>query len=303
MQIAFLILAHHQPHHLLRLVERISKPWNTIFIHIDKKVDIGEFEYLFYGKKNTLFLDEKNRVNVNWGGFSMVRATLQLINIAQQYPINFDRYCLLSGSDYPIKNTDEILKGLKNDTEYMLIGSKISKYSTSELHTKFIKYYYFDDYPLLKKIHLSGKLWRNQYKRINLYHGTQWFCLSFKAIEYIIKFIKTNPDYVRFMKYTHCSDEIFFVSILKASPYAHKISHDFEQANSQSSYYLNKVHGIHYVDWINATNKGCSPRELTMIDKKELEHTDALFARKVDQNRSSYLLGFLDTMLDSSKVG
>lgn len=299
MRVAFLILAHNQPYHLVRLVERISRPGGTVFIHIDKKVDIGEYEYLFRRVENALFLDEKKRIKVEWGGFSMVKATLNLIDMAYRYHRKFDRYCLLSGSDYPIKNTQEIFKRLENDAEFMFIGSKLTSRSESAAHKAFIRYYHFNDNLLLKKHKLSGKLRRKSYAKIALYHGSQWFCLSTKAIEYVIDFINRNPDYIKYMKYTHCPDEIFFTSIIKSSPYSEKISFDFERKTRQSSIYLHTVQGIHYIDWSEVSNDRGSPRVLTMRDKDAIHNTNALFARKFDHNESIYLLEYIDKLIDA----
>lgn len=300
MQVAFIILAHYQPDHLARLVKRISTPWNTIFIHIDKKSNIKKFKSLVEEKENIIFVDEKRRVNVSWCGFSTVKAILNMIDMARQHQRDFDRYCLLSGTDYPIKNTEEIFKGLKNDTEFIFVGSKMSDRSTSNTHAHFIKYYHFDDTPLLKTLRLSARLWRRPYGKIELYHGSQWFCLSKQAVEYALDFINRNPDYMRYMKYTHCSDEIFFTSIIKSSPYSDKISFDFEREISRSSFYSHRELGIHYIDWDNPSNNDCSPRVLTMLDKDSLQNTNALFARKFDQNESFYLLDYIDKLIDAN---
>lgn len=300
MQIAFIILAHDQPDHLARLVKRISKPWNTIFIHIDKKSDINKFKSLVEEKENIIYVDKKRRVNVSWGGFSAVKSTLNMIDMARQHQRDFDRYCLLSGADYPIKNTEEIFKGLNNDTEFIFVGSKITDGSASKTHASYIKYYHFEDTPLLKKLRLSGRLWRKLYRKIDIYHGSQWFCLSKHAIEYALDFISRNPDYMRYMKYTLCSDEIFFTSIIKSSPYSDQMSFGFGREVSRSSFYSHREQGIHYIDWDHPSNNNCSPRVLTMLDKDSLRNTNALFARKFDQNESLHLLDYIDKLIDAN---
>ena len=47
MKIAHLILAHKNPAQLERLIRAMKHPAFHFYIHVDKKSDIGPFEYLF----------------------------------------------------------------------------------------------------------------------------------------------------------------------------------------------------------------------------------------------------------------
>src|SRR3990172_12171962 len=56
---------------------------------------------------------------IHWGGFNMVQATLDLIRAARTGSVPFDRFCLLSGADYPIKTRAEVRRTLDCDLEFL----------------------------------------------------------------------------------------------------------------------------------------------------------------------------------------
>ncbi|HEX9943140.1 MAG TPA: beta-1,6-N-acetylglucosaminyltransferase [Thermoanaerobaculia bacterium] len=296
MRIAFLILAHHQPAHLARLVRILNRDWARIFIHIDRKVDIADFQRLAPEDGNIRFLGEDQRTKVSWGGFSQVAATLNLLGAALSSGEAFTRFCLLSGSDFPIKGMEHIRAALDTEKEFIRVDRRIGALDAN-LHCKNVRYFYFTDVPLLKRSRLSGLMPRRCYTKINLYHGAQWWSLTGDCVKYIMDFIRSNRDYVCFHRWTLVPDEIFFHSIVKQSPFASNITHDFETAPSYSEYMSLNEHGCTYIDW-NA--KGVPlPKVLTLDDYDSLMDSRCLFARKFDERRSSSLLERLEKKISA----
>src|SRR5262249_41192696 len=105
-KLAYLIVAHHQPTHLARLIRALDQDNSAFFIHIDAKVPLAPFTAVVPQRDNLLFLP--HRVEVQWGRISVVQAVLQLIHTAVASGQAFTYYILLSGSDYPIKDTHAI---------------------------------------------------------------------------------------------------------------------------------------------------------------------------------------------------
>lgn len=64
MKIAHLILAHQDPYHIARLVERLCA-FSDVYIHIDAKQKIEDFSRLI-SRKNCYFTTK--RYKVYWGG-------------------------------------------------------------------------------------------------------------------------------------------------------------------------------------------------------------------------------------------
>jgi len=292
MNIAYLILAHQHPLALKKLIDKLSMGCAHFFVHIDKKKDIKEFQSVVTNV-NVVFLKGRERVKVSWGGFSQVAATLNLIQAAKKHYKIFDRYCLLSGSCYPIKNNEEIRTRLASNIEYIRIDNIING-SNGDIHFDNITYYWFMDWPSIIKNALKRKVKRNAYTGFDSYYGSQWWCLTRDCIDYVMMFVNNNIDYMKFHKYTLCADEIFFASIIKNSPFANNISHDFEKAKDLVQYKKSNIHGCHYINW-NAV--GCSlPKVLDMEDAEFLVKSDALFARKFDPEKSRELIDFIDSV-------
>ena len=76
MQKAYIILAHKCPSQLFRLYKALNDEFSSFFFHIDKKVDITKFQGLI-PDPNVKWVD---RVEANWGEFSLVEAVLNLLN-------------------------------------------------------------------------------------------------------------------------------------------------------------------------------------------------------------------------------
>ncbi len=290
MNLAYLILAHQNPLALKKLIEKLDHNGVCIFVHIDKKSEIKKFLSVI-AKSNVVFLPNNKRVTVNWGAFGQVLATLNLIEFAYKYNVNFDRYCLLSGSDYPVKNNNEIISQLDSNVEYIRIDNVIDGYN-HDSHFDNIQYYWFMDWPGKIKNLLKRKIKRKIYANIQSYYGSNWWCLTNDCITYILKFVKDNKAYMRFHRYTLCVDEIFFASIIKASPFAQNISHDFEETDDVLKFRESNIHACHYIDW-NALDVSL-PKVLDMNDAESIVKSSALFARKFEPDKSNELIDYLD---------
>ncbi|WP_294952842.1 beta-1,6-N-acetylglucosaminyltransferase [Sulfurovum sp.] len=293
MTIAFLLLAHHQPEHTGRLVRMLDDPRHHFFIHVDKQTDLSWFRKKATVKgENVHFLTDRNRFKINWGGFNMLKATLRLVETAWQSPLQFGRFCLLSGSDYLLKSQADMRTALAEDIEYIRIDRMLSDHQ-SDTHSHNIEHFFFPDNPILKSFRLSGRFHRRPYDGIALYHGSQWWALSRRAISFILDFLEKNPAYTQFHRYVNCPDEIFFASMLKSTPFADRISHDFEARQLMDP----TLFGAHYIDWCLCSNDGRSPKILTEDDYEKLYRSEALFARKFDEESSAILLQKIDRCL------
>ncbi len=288
--IAFLVLAHDQPEHVGRMIRALQHPLHRFFVHIDKKSDAVQFrKKAAVEHAGVYFMTGRDRLEIRWGGFRMVEATLRLIGRAWEHPEHFGRFCLLSGADYPIKPLEAIRTAMAEDIEYMRVDRRLSN-RPGGTHSHYIERFFFADRPVLKACRLSGKFSRKPYEDTVLYHGSQWWALSRRAVGYILAFLGQNPAYERFHRYVHCPDEIFFVSILKSAPFADRISHDFETGKPMEP----TLFGAHYIDWYSRSNGGKSPKVLTEEDYEKLRRCEAMFARKFAAAPSAALLRKID---------
>lgn len=208
----YLILAHTNPKQLKRLLNVLQ---DDIFVHIDKKAKIEDY---YFKRENITYI--QNRVNVNWGGYSMVQATLNLINESYKNK-KYDYFTLLSGLDYPIKDEDSFNKYLKMN--YPCNYIEYSKINNDEgmLKRRYLKYKLFDKRTcitcFIQKLFDHMYYSRRPYKNLAIYKGSQWWCLSREGIEYILNYINKNKSVINYFKHTDIPDEMFFQSILLSS--------------------------------------------------------------------------------------
>jgi len=165
---------------------------------------------------------------VNWGGFTQVEATLNLINASLETGEKFDRFCFLSGADFPIKTLGRIRDAFESHDEFLRVDRRINA-SDKNAHCNNVRYSYFVDSSESDTSNLRPGPPRAVYDKISLYHGCSWWILTENCMKYVLGFLQENEEYVAFHRHTLCPDEIVFHSIVKNSPFAARITHDFER--------------------------------------------------------------------------
>jgi hypothetical protein len=224
--VAYLILAHDNPRHFGRLLSALASPTAAFFVHIDKKSAVAFTHSL--DAEVVCFLAD--RLQVHWGDFSMVKATLALIGQALSDPRHFDRLVLLSGADYPVRSASYIESFLERHSDAEFISmvrmpseaadkplSRLTRFRPSPDETLFRSFIR----RAMRKARLTPR--ERDYTRVlgNLvpYAGWQWWALTRGACEYIEEFCADNPEIVSFFRNTHIPDEMLFQTILANSPY------------------------------------------------------------------------------------
>lgn len=288
MRIAYIDLVHKDPILVERVAKRLTQGTNnTIFIHIDKKIDINDFSNIIESK-NIRFI--KNRVEVNWAGFSSIKATINSFKEALDYG-NYDRFVILQNLDYPLKSNKEIEEFFNNNNNKEYICARKDTGLNSESH-KYCLYWKLDDKDFISKIcnafcktittlkiNINFKkdyiVLHNQ--RYDIYRGWDQIALTKKAIKYIVDFYDSNLTFNNYFNSCFASDESYFHTIL----YNSKI---FSISNNNKQL-LNLTY-FEYPDVVRLFN---NPDEIKNIDLK-----DFLFIRKVSSKSSKELFDFLD---------
>ncbi|MCL6524174.1 MAG: beta-1,6-N-acetylglucosaminyltransferase [Thermoflavifilum sp.] len=277
----YLIQVHKNPEQVARLVKRLSFPDIDIYIHVDKKIDENLFRKELTGLPVQFI---KNRINVQWAGFSNAMATVNGLKEILLTRKSYDYIHVISGQDYPIKSNKYIIEFFEKN-----IGKEFMHYKSiydewQEALPK-IEHFHFEDWKIRGKYRLSFLLKRILPKRKFPYQWkpygySRWFSISSGLAEYIINFMNKHSDFVRFFKYTTCGDEIFFCTIAVHSPFAPKIIND----------------DLRYVDWSTKLNnpKAANPKILTIDDLPLITQSNKLWARKFDVKKDSTILDELD---------
>jgi hypothetical protein len=304
---AYMILAHHQPEALTRLLDGVKAPWAHAFVHIDSKADREPFERTLCSREDCTLIASNQSVPIYWAGYSMVEATFRLLRHAHQDARRFERFALLSGVDLPIKRLDEIADRLSGSDEIIRVDRRLDPTGKTDFDLRASRVY-LGDGPLLNprsKVPLLPRLTRKlepwllnrPYPRLAIFYGPQWWCLTREAVDMIFAFADRRPDVMHWFKRTRCPDEMVFQTILKNSALAKNISYDLTRGDEDREPTL---HGSHFVDW--SRPKPDRPATLTLEHLPQLLDSEALFGRKFDNKRSLGLISALQEKLQQSAL-
>lgn len=226
MKIAYLILVHNNARHLERLIQSLLFENTEIFVHVDKKRDINQFANF---KDNEKVHYIKERVSVNWGGYSMVKAQLNLLRSTRT---EFDYYILLSGVDYPVKSNEYIKEYLTLNNGKNFIGAEamplshkpMDRLSTFHLEggirAKGIKKYF---------IKLGNQILKYTINKRALpcdlipYAGSQWWALHKDFVKHLLIYLEENEEIEKFYKNTFIPDEMFFQTLIMNSAFKESV--------------------------------------------------------------------------------
>jgi hypothetical protein len=293
-KIVYLVLAHNSPAHLRRMVQALATDSASFLVHIDRKAELDIFRDALGGAVDFT----RERVAVHWGDFSQVEAILVLIREALADARNFDRFVLLSGTDYPVRPASYIADFFARHPETQFINMvKMPSVSASKPLSR------LTDYRPAPATSMLGKLSRKVGARLGLkarqrdykpvfgelqpFAGSTWWALTRKACEHIEEFVRTRPALVEFFRHTVCPDEMFFQTVIGNSALASDLQRDRT-----------------YTDW---TGGGASPAYMTMKHIESFRTVRAfkdgqygggefLFARKFSES-SPEVLAALEQLL------
>ena len=130
MKIAYCIICHKNTN-ILRTTIKTLTSGNDIYLHIDKKANIVDFEEY----KNDVYYIEQ-RIDVRWGSYSQIQCMLVLLNEARKS--DCDYICLLSGDDLPLKSSVKIRELFDRNRGKEFIGIQ-KKFDESQLEIR-LKY-------------------------------------------------------------------------------------------------------------------------------------------------------------------
>jgi hypothetical protein len=291
--IAALILAHHSPDLLSRLVKRLGLYSARCFVHIDAKVEIEPF-YDACSATDAKFVQP--RTEMRWGGFSIVEATISLLSTAMSDP-QFSHFFLTSGDSYPIKPCAEFCQLIMRPFEQIEIrvvppqnpvyqriaqtflpdtrlgaflnregDPTVQRFVTESTLAK------FDRIRQVFEMKRTGFPWR--YAK-----GGQWWVLTRSTAQECLNTIARETDLIEWFRYSSVPDESFFQTILENFG-------PFEIGSGPPV----------YTEW------GRAPRPYLFADCADLEalkSVPAPLARKFSNSGGAALLDMLDEWMDA----
>lgn len=297
----YLILSHKNCEQLERQIKSLDDGNSTFYIHIDIKADIT----LFRSLENipSVFII-KERIDCIWGDFSMIKATLNLIeNVLKN---ESEGMCILmSGNDYPIKSKNDINSFLEINNEKIFIDIKKKLWDNFSERTEYYRINLTSTRHhilLLKgfniqslKNYILGRISTKQFfkivfkkRNLNLnmkfYGGSQWWAMDILKLSKVNDcIIKNKEKLFNFFSDSLIPDEFFFHTIIM---HLKELGHPLIIEDN-----------LTYVDW---NRKNCVlPVTFEISDIKELieQPENKLFARKFDTEIDEKVLDEIDKKL------
>lgn len=285
MKQAVLITAYKNYRHLEQILQFFDDDCFNIYIHLDKKSDILNFELARLEAYQNLRLISR-KYKVNWGGFNHLKSILLISEIALNNPDN-QYFHLISGHDFPIKKSSYFKEFFKKNKEKDFLNSFEVPFSGWANNGGLDRIEYYNLFDLLDFKNPKQKPWINKFLDIQkrfgrkrsvspqmpkLYGGSTWWSLSRKSLEYVVRYTANNNKVFNRFKHTFCSEEFYFPTVIMNS-------HLKPRVNNNS---------LRYIDW-NARN-GNNPAILDESDYPKILRSDAVFARKFEYPHSKSLI-------------
>ena len=287
-RICYLVQAYSDYQAFKYLIERLlNEDASMIFVHLDSKSDLDKF---FVENEKVIFIE--NREFVSWAGFHQGKLILNLIEAAVNYQEQFDLYCFISESDFPVYESSRFLESIINCKNIMLNCSKHQP-------RKIEKYWFFDFNiksvnvnKILNKIinGLSELLYNLKILRkpsklvindelVDVYFSSPFWKYNYNQIKYINNTYKSNPSIEKYFRYSFASCELIVPTIIANSMYRDELIFVDKYIN------LNHLSGMCYF-------KYTGPRVdvLTLEDYDEIIKSNKPFIRKVNRFKSKELL-------------
>lgn len=290
---AYLILAHSQPEQLKTLLRMLDDKRNDIFVHVDARAAaFPQFEEFAPCCRESHLQFIEPRVKVHWGGVSIMRAELALLEKAVQGDYSYLH--LLSGMDLPIKSQDHIHAFFEQNE-----GKEFLDIWPMEGHTihRVDRYTIFPEgagnfgQNLLNIIvkGIQGLLGIRINKDVDFHMGSQWFSITMDCAKYVV----SKKDWLeKVFRHTNTIDEIFLPTVLFGTPFWANIyepnPHDKKQGCNMSN--------LRLIDWTRGESSR-HPWTFRTGDEEFLLSSPQFWARKFDSCVDSQIITFLENTL------
>jgi hypothetical protein len=223
LKLLFGILTHDNSIATIRLIEALYEPGHSFVVHVDAKYSQTQEELLAYAstRDHVHILRDPRRIRVNWGGFTMVNATLQLLQYAiKDAAIDFHKFVHMSSSTYPLASNPEIRHKLASfplDANFLYVILQPSRPTSNGWH------YFVECDDALHRIYQLQPL-RRETAGIDLFTSSQWFIISHEFAEYLAvaepgSFV---DQFARYSEHIVVADETFFGTVLRNTRYCQK---------------------------------------------------------------------------------
>lgn len=266
---AICIQCHDKPELVNYLTSVMPSEAFDFFIHVDKKSDILPS---ITRRGNVYFA---NRVNVYWGRFSQVEATLSMFRMVD--PDGYSYIHLISGADFIAKPPEEFIEFFSSAEGEFIESFPLGGDCTWSWHGLDRYQCWYPQWLIRRPADGAFRLARVTYRELVMrtavfrrrdwpvpafYGGSQWFSISGGGLRWLMDYLDGHPEYVEFFRHGICPDEVFFQTLIRYSPFERQID----------------GRHLRFMKWEGATTGG--PKLIDECDFDAMVSSDCFFARK-----------------------
>lgn len=266
--IAALILTYRYPAGITALTRFFHEAEIDTYIHVDAKVDAEPFIEAACLSTFTNVIFVRDRVEVFWRGFSMIEATMRLLQIAKSHR-HYDRFVIVSDDSIPIVSPQDMRQMLQLAVEYTAAGPAPPEFFERYrrffmLDSKTTQVRWISDIERVVTTDVLPRLTRlealrNKGKKplVAYFHGSQWMGLTATAVDGILSSWSSDVWLRESFEFSEVPDESYFQTIMAQEVWR----------------------PLMYVDW----STHLPPRVFKTIDEiSTVDSQGAMFLRKVD---------------------
>lgn len=259
MNLAFAIVAHGNARVVERLVNVLIAEGHRVALHYDLKSAAPGYQRLlrsFAGSPEVRFA---RRVKVGWGQWSIVEATLNCLEEIAAAGWQPDYVYYLSGMDYPIRSSADLVAFLERNKGKEFIESvpadKVRWVRTGPQEERYQYRFPFNWREQRRRAEWFWTLqkafgWKRKFVRGMTPHiGSQWWVLSWPTLKQIMALARQR-DIKRFFRTTLVPDELFFQTLVRHLVPADRIVNRTLTLYQFSDYGIPVVYYIDHLDYL-----------------------------------------------------
>lgn len=268
MSVGYLIVAHHKPGQLLRLVETIRRSSAApVVVHVDRRARAldGAVEALRRMRDVVPVSAER----VSWGHFSIVRAALAGLRVTLDRFPQVQHVKHLSGQDYPLRPLSEFESYVSGMPMRSIMQCQPLPCPGWENEFAHVEYRYLTR---SRRRSLRWPAKRRLPPGLHVHFGSAFWCIARHHAEFVLGVPRAK---YRLFEGALAADELFFQTLIMNSPFAAEV--------------LDAT--LTFGKWSDAAP---SPDVLTAQDFPDLLASGCFFGRKFDDAIDDTVLDRLD---------
>jgi hypothetical protein len=222
--LAFAIVAHGNAQVIERLVRTLIAQGHLVALHYDLKSPVVGFQRLLRSFAGVSAVRFARRVEVGWGQWSIVEATLNCLGEIAAAGWEPDYVYYMSGMDYPIRSSADLVAFLERNKGKEFIESvpadEVRWVRTGPQQERYQYRFPFNWREQHRRAQWFWAVqkalgWKRKFVRGMVPHiGSQWWVLSWPTLKQVMALARER-DIRRFFRSTLVPDELFFQTLVR----------------------------------------------------------------------------------------